>query len=115
MINLLSRKKILKILLILIMPFLQACNKKEEIGGAVTTIKKKHQVFQVILFHYIRQPRRFKIDRQSQFFIRGQEQVQEFMVPVEMVIIMFGLIVITKLLLIVYFGQVKVDLQMLKL
>ena len=70
-----------------------------------------------IIFLFLRKLliKRFKIDRQSQFFIRGQEQVQEFMVPVEMVIIMFGLIVIMKLLLIVYFGQVKVDLQMLKL
>ena len=37
MINFLSRKKILKILLILIIPFLQACNKKEEIGGAANS------------------------------------------------------------------------------
>ena len=37
MINLISRKKILKILFLLILPFLQACNKKEEVGGAVNS------------------------------------------------------------------------------
>ena len=37
MIDLLSRKKILKILFLLIIPFLQACNKKEEVGGAANS------------------------------------------------------------------------------
>ena len=35
--NLLTRIKILKIFFILILPFLQACNKKEEIGGAANS------------------------------------------------------------------------------
>ena len=37
MINLLSRKNFLKIIFILVLPFLQACNKKEEVGGAANS------------------------------------------------------------------------------